>query len=129
MTTQMSDQEVERLRRELEIPHRAGGPRESAPRSDKATAHRSIAFGLRVRQVRRRRPGQHGRPLSQEQLAVLAGCDRQSVNRVENAAYSPSLMRILRLALALGVHPAELFMTDEQAEAWRRALQTIPAVD
>ena len=41
--------------------------------------------------------------LSQEKLAEKAGCDRQSINRVENAAYSPSLDRVFKLADALGM--------------------------
>lgn len=72
---------------------------------DPATRDRSRLFGQVVRAHRLHRG------LSQEQLAQKAGCDRQSVNRVENAAYSPSLPRILRLADALGVTPADLFAT------------------
>jgi transcriptional regulator with XRE-family HTH domain len=47
--------------------------------------------------------------LSQEKLAEKAGCDRQSINRVENAAYSPSLDRVFKLADALGLSLTELF--------------------
>jgi putative transcriptional regulator len=47
--------------------------------------------------------------LSQEKLAEKAGCDRQSINRVENAAYSPSLDRVFKLADALGLSLSELF--------------------
>lgn len=47
--------------------------------------------------------------LSQEKLAEKAGCDRQSINRVENAAYSPSLDRLFKLADALGVSMSDLF--------------------
>lgn len=53
--------------------------------------------------------------LSQEKLAELAGCDRQSVNRVENAAYVPSLTRALHLAAALGVPLAQLLAEAEAA--------------
>jgi transcriptional regulator with XRE-family HTH domain len=53
--------------------------------------------------------------LSQEKLAERAGCDRQSINRVENAAYSPSLDRVFLLADALGVQLAEL-LADVDAE-------------
>jgi DNA-binding XRE family transcriptional regulator len=48
----------------------------------------------------------HG--LSQEKLAELAGCDRQSINRIENFAHSPSVDRVTRLAMALGVTPESL---------------------
>ncbi|HZB47862.1 MAG TPA: helix-turn-helix transcriptional regulator [Mycobacteriales bacterium] len=47
--------------------------------------------------------------LSQEKLAERAGCDRQSINRVENAAYSPSLDRVFKLADALGMSLSDLF--------------------
>jgi len=54
--------------------------------------------------------------LSQEKLAERAGCDRQSINRVENAAYSPSLDRVFLLANALGVGLADLFADLEKLE-------------
>jgi transcriptional regulator with XRE-family HTH domain len=47
--------------------------------------------------------------LSQEKLAEKAGCDRQSINRVENAAYSPSLDRVFKLADALELSLTDLF--------------------
>ncbi len=71
---------------------------------------RRLAFGQVVR-ARRKALG-----LSQEKLAERAGCDRQSINRVENAAYSPSLDRVFLLANALGVSLAELFADLEKLE-------------
>jgi transcriptional regulator with XRE-family HTH domain len=60
--------------------------------------------------LRCRRPCPAESPgLSQEKLAEKAGCDRQSINRVENAAYSPSLDRIFKLADGLGLSLPELF--------------------
>jgi transcriptional regulator with XRE-family HTH domain len=47
--------------------------------------------------------------LTQPALAERAGCDRQSISRVENAHYSPSLDRVFLLAAALDLTPAELF--------------------
>jgi putative transcriptional regulator len=79
------------------------GPKSGVSASDPQTRARALLFGQNVRE-RRKALG-----LSQEGLAKLAGAERQSVNRVENAAYSPSLARILRLADALGVKPAALF--------------------
>ena len=70
---------------------------------------RRLAFGRAVR-VRRKALG-----LSQEKLAERAGCDRQSINRVENAAYSPSLDRVFLLADALGVGLAELLGDIDEA--------------
>ena len=71
--------------------------------SDPQTWERALRFGDAVRTHRKA----HG--LTQEQLAERAGCDRLSVSRVECAVYSPSLLRVLRLADALGVAPAALF--------------------
>lgn len=73
------------------------------PSPNLSVQRRRLAFGQVVR-IRRKALG-----LSQEKLAERAGCDRQSINRVENAAYSPSLDRVFRLADALGVSLSELF--------------------
>ena len=62
-----------------------------------------MSFGAVVR-AKRKSLG-----LSQEKLAEKAGCDRQSINRVENAAYSPSLDRVFKLADALGMSLSDLF--------------------
>jgi len=55
--------------------------------------------------------------LSQEKLAEKAGCDRQSINRVENAAYSPSLDRVFKLADALGLSLSDLFVEFDRVDA------------
>jgi transcriptional regulator with XRE-family HTH domain len=68
-----------------------------------ASDPRIITFGRVVRAHREQRG------LTQPQLAKLAGCDRVSISRVENATYDTLLPRILRLADALGVAPADLF--------------------
>lgn len=73
---------------------------------DPATRARSVTFGRVVRAYRLHAG------LSQEQLAQKAGCDRQSVNRVENATYSPSLPRIFRLADALDRDVTDLFICE-----------------
>lgn len=54
--------------------------------------------------------------LSQEKLAEKAGCDRQSINRVENAAYSPSLDRVFKLADALGMSLSDLFVEFDRVD-------------
>jgi transcriptional regulator with XRE-family HTH domain len=41
--------------------------------------------------------------LNQQELADRVGCDRQTINRLENARYSPSLDRWFQVADALGV--------------------------
>ena len=55
--------------------------------------------------------------LSQEKLAEKAGCDRQSINRVENAGYSPSLDRVFKLADALGMSLSDLFDEFDRVDA------------
>jgi transcriptional regulator with XRE-family HTH domain len=70
---------------------------------DPQTRARSALFGQVVRAYR------VNARLTQEALARKAGVDRQSVNRIENAAYATNLPRIFRLADALGVRPAALF--------------------
>lgn len=61
-----------------------------------------VAFGARVRELRR------ARALSQERLAGLAGIDRQTVNRLENASHALSTAHLGALAKALDVSPREL---------------------
>jgi transcriptional regulator with XRE-family HTH domain len=63
---------------------------------------RRKALGARVRALRSERGW------TQEQLAHHTGFDRKSVNRIENAAYSPSVDRLFLLADALGVPAADL---------------------
>jgi transcriptional regulator with XRE-family HTH domain len=63
---------------------------------------RRAALGTRVRELRA------DRGWTQEELAHRTGFDRKSVNRVETAAYSPTVDRIFVLADALGVTASEL---------------------
>lgn len=62
-----------------------------------------VAFGNRLREVRRRRG------ISQEKLGDLAGLDRTYVSSVERGRNNISLLNIARLAKALDVPIAELF--------------------
>jgi transcriptional regulator with XRE-family HTH domain len=71
---------------------------------------RRAAFGNAVR-ARRRALG-----WSQFELAERAGCDPQSIHRVEAARNSPSLDRVFLLADALGC-PAWVLLVDGHAEA------------
>jgi transcriptional regulator with XRE-family HTH domain len=73
------------------------------PSPNPSVQRRRLSFGAVVR-ARRKALG-----LSQDKLAAKAGCDRQSINRVENSAYSPSLDRVFKLADALGLSLSELF--------------------
>jgi DNA-binding XRE family transcriptional regulator len=45
---------------------------------------------------------------TQDELAHHAGVDHKSINRLENAAYSPSVDRLFLVAGALGVRGSEL---------------------
>jgi putative transcriptional regulator len=73
------------------------------PSPNPSVQRRRLSFGAVVR-ARRKALG-----LSQDKLAAKAGCDRQTINRVENSAYSPSLDRVFKLADALGLSLSELF--------------------
>lgn len=46
--------------------------------------------------------------LSQAALALLAGVDRKTINRIENGHFSPALDTLVRLSSALSVTPASL---------------------
>lgn len=45
---------------------------------------------------------------TQDDLAQRAGVDRKSINRIETAAYSPSVDRLFLVADALGVQGSDL---------------------
>lgn len=87
--------------------------------ADPATGARALAFGRVVYATRRGRPstGRQAGPLSQQSLGDAAGWDRQSVNRVESARFSPSLHRLFLLADALGVRLSDLIRQAEDAAA------------
>ena len=61
-------------------------------------------FGARVRELR------EVRGFSQEGLAERVGIHRTYMGGVERGERNPSLRNILRIAKALGVDPAELFV-------------------
>lgn len=46
---------------------------------------------------------------TQEGLAKKAGLDRKTVNRIENALFSPSVDTIFRLCKVLGTTPSKFF--------------------
>lgn len=51
--------------------------------------------------------------LTQEDVAFGAGTDRSYLVEIEGGQHSPGLELLLRLALALGVAPRDLFDTTE----------------
>jgi len=69
------------------------------------------ALGRRLRELRK------SAGLTQEDVAFSAGTDRSYLVEVENAQHSPGLELLLRLALALGVAPRDLFDVAELSEA------------
>lgn len=73
------------------------------------TRDRAIAFGHIIRSHRERMK------LSQEALGKAVGVDRQSINRWEGAAYSPSLHMLLRLSDALHIRLSTLLADAEVA--------------
>ena len=79
---------------------------------------RAVALGIVVR-IRRKALG-----LSQERLAEMAGCDRQGINRLENARFSPLVSNLERIADALGWTMPELF---EERDAVLRSRRPWPA--
>jgi transcriptional regulator with XRE-family HTH domain len=81
------------------------------------TVDRALAFGQAV-QARRK-----ALRLTQERLAQRVGVDRQSINRWENGAHSPSLHQLLRLSDGLGVPLSQLLAA---AEAYAAGQLTTP---
>ena len=95
------------------LPQRREGVHFDMPQSPRTSEARAflVAFGLRVRQIRLERR------LSQEALGELAGIDRQTINRLENAAHALSTAHLGPLARALGVAPRELMPEDASSAA------------
>ena len=48
------------------------------------------------------------RGLSQADLALKAGLDRKTINRIENGHYSPTMSNFFNISQALEVEPQEL---------------------
>lgn len=47
--------------------------------------------------------------LKQEVLAEITGIPQQTISKIENGRYNPSLETLVKLAQGLGANPAELF--------------------
>lgn len=71
----------------------------------------AIRFGHRVRQLR------EAKGWSQEELANRAKLHRTHISLIEGAKRSVQLDTVERLAVALGIQPAELFPPDPKADA------------
>ena len=79
-------------------------PARRTPRPDWVLARRQT-LGHRIADLRR-----HAE-LSQEELAHLAGMERRSIQRYENAQRDPTFSDLLLIAHALRVHVTDLFST------------------
>jgi transcriptional regulator with XRE-family HTH domain len=77
--------------------------------------HRKVAFGRRIRALRK------DRGYSQELLAEIAGLHRTYVGGVERGERNVSLTNIWRIADALRVHPSELFVPPDAAASSKQA--------
>ena len=64
------------------------------------TTHQSLAESLRLRRT--------AAGLTQEELAIRAGLERKTVNRIENERLSPTIDSLVRLALVLRCSVADL---------------------
>lgn len=84
------------------------------PLSEPMALSKRRAFGQTVRRLRLA----HG--WTQEELAHRTGFDRKSINRVENATYSPSIDRVFALAEALGAAAADLLADADAVRSPRR---------
>lgn len=68
----------------------------------------AVAFGRTLRKVRK------DAKITQEELALAAGIERNYVSLIERGINQPTIRVIFRLALALDVAPSELILKTEQ---------------
>ncbi|GJI93634.1 hypothetical protein RugamoR57_03520 [Duganella caerulea] len=68
----------------------------------------AIAFGIVLRRLRKEAG------LSQEQLALEAGVERNFVSLIERGVNQPSIRVIFKLCAALGVRPSSVIEAVEQ---------------
>jgi putative transcriptional regulator len=59
-------------------------------------------LALAIRQFRK------NRGLSQEALAIKAGLDRKTINRIEQGHYAPTMSNFFHISAALEVEPQDL---------------------
>lgn len=52
--------------------------------------------------------------ITQENLAALVGCTRQTIFSLEKGKYNPSLVLAMKIAAVLGVTVNELFILSEE---------------
>ncbi|WP_374580356.1 helix-turn-helix domain-containing protein [Pseudoduganella sp.] len=66
-----------------------------------------VSFGRVLRQLRKKAG------LTQEQLALAAGIERNYVSLIERGINQPALKVIFKLAEALGIRPSEMLLLVE----------------
>lgn len=54
--------------------------------------------------------------LTQQQLAELVGCSRQTINSIEKGKFNPSIELVLKLSKALKEPVEEIFYIDEEED-------------
>lgn len=57
--------------------------------------------------------------ISQEQVALEAGCDRTTVSLIERGLVSPKLNTIVKMCRIIDVRPSELLRRMEQSRLYR----------
>ena len=55
--------------------------------------------------------------LTQQQLADLVGCSRQTINSIEKGKFNPSIRLVLQLSKVLNTGVEELFFIDDTEES------------
>lgn len=56
--------------------------------------------------------------MTQQALAVRAGCTRQTIVVLEQGRYVPSLLLALRIARIFGAKIEDVFTLDDRTDAW-----------
>ena len=80
----------------------------------KAKNQTLVAIGQQLRSLREKKG------LSQEALADAAGLDRAYCGRLERGERNFTVMNLVRLAVALGVEPGDIFPPLKQLERLHR---------
>ena len=55
--------------------------------------------------------------LTQQQLADLVGCSRQTINSIEKGKFNPSIRLVLQLSKVLSTTVEELFYIDDMEDS------------
>jgi putative transcriptional regulator len=75
---------------------------------------RQVARTVLTNHIRRLR-FEHGE-MTQQELAKLAGCTRQTIHAIEASKYAPSLELAFRIARVFGLGVEDVFIYDETVD-------------